>query len=161
MKVEDVITNLKASMLGQSAKIACHGCDKNYCCVNQQRIEISKLEFEQIKPHITDEQYKRAKYEIDNSRIMNGFTVYTCPFNNPDTGMCEIYENRFVVCATHGVVADDIEACNTEASNKGTFIVNPIRTFEIACEDEATMAYMMHLATDEPTDILEAFRLLT
>lgn len=149
-------------MLGQSPKIACHGCDKAYCCRNQQSIQISSIEFEQIKPLITDEQLRRAKKEIESPRIMYGKRVYTCPFNNPLTGACEIYANRFVVCAGHGVVGETEEVCNTEGSNKGTMIVNPMNTFRIACEtSKETEAYLHYIASNgQPADVLESFKKL-
>lgn len=149
-------------MLGQSPKIACHGCDKAYCCRNQQSIQIADIEFEQLKHIITDDQLRRAKKEIDSPRIMFGKNVYTCPFNDPVTGACEIYANRFIVCAGHGVVGPTEEVCNTEGSNTGTMIVNPMNTLKIACdtseEAEAYLGYVAHQG--QPTDILECFKKL-
>lgn len=147
-------------MLSQSPDIACHKCDKPYCCRNQQSIQISTVEFEQIKHTITEEQAKRAKHEIDNPRIMYGKRVYTCPFNDQVSGKCEIYDYRFVVCASHGVLGADSEVCNTEGSNKGTMIINPLNTFRIAIEgSEQTEAYLGYISSNgEATDILEEFK---
>jgi len=154
-KVADV---LKAALLVQSNKIACHSCDKPYCCQNQIRIAISYLEFQQLRPIITDEQKERARYQDKNKRMMNGHLTYSCPFNNPDTGKCEIYENRFVVCAGHGVVADSPEACNTESGSKGTMIVNPLNTMRIAMKEYDVMGpYLAYLGSGEDIDVLDAF----
>ena len=158
ISLPEVIDNIKNSMLGLSDTIACHNCDKNYCCIDQISIQISTIEFEQIKPHITNEQYKRAKFEIENPRLEYGKSVYSCPFNSPVTGKCEIYENRFVVCAGHGTVADTPEACNTKVSQTGTLIVNPMMTFSAASKDEHTRLYLGHIADGEPIDVLDAFR---
>ena len=153
-----IASTLKEALLGQSDKIACHTCNKPYCCQNQIRISVSDIEFQQILPIITDEHRERARYQSKNKRMMNGQLTYTCPFNNPDTGMCEIYDNRFVVCAGHGVVADSEEACNTETNNTGTMIVNPLNTMQIAMKEYDVMQpYLFHLSKGEDLDILECF----
>ena len=159
-----VLDLLKDSMLSQSEKIACHSCNKSYCCENQQRIEISTEEFKQIAPQITKRQLERAKEELDNPRHMYGKSVYSCSFLSDDdygNKKCEIYENRFVVCASHGVVAPTEEACNTEVSKDGTFIVNPLKTFNKAMnEDESVLHYLSYQSTFEPSDILDEFKRL-
>ncbi len=163
LKIDESKMNklLKESLLGQSDKIACHKCDKPYCCRNQQAIQISTTEFEsKIKQHlITDIHIARAKAEKEKDLHMDELSVYTCPFNNPDTGECEIYDNRFIVCAGHGVVAEDVEVCNTETSKDGTMIVNPFNTLDIAIKkDEEMFNYIQfHATLGEPTDLLEAF----
>lgn len=159
--VSKVIGTIKDSMMNQSQTIACHRCDKAYCCRNQVSIQISDIEFELVSVLITEEQKERARKEIAANKQMFGKTVYTCPFNNPDTGMCEIYNYRFVVCAGHGVIHENPEVCNTEGElgKDGTKIVNPMNTMEIAVDtSEEAKQYLMHLASGNPTDILEEFK---
>ena len=160
IEVNKIAEILKESMLCQSKYIACHKCDKPYCCRGQKRIEITNIEFENMMPMITEEQIARAMHYIENGkRELFGNKVYDCPFNDPTTGKCEIYENRFVVCAAHGVISDNVEGCNTEIDTKGTLIINPLNTVSIAInKSEESKYYLKYLSESEPIDILDAFR---
>ena len=91
-------------------------------------------------------------------RTLNGKSVYDCPFNDQDTGRCQIYDYRFVVCASHGVVSHNETGCNTEIGTAGTHIVNPMQTMQKAMNDDQTMAYLRHVSDGKPTDILQAFK---
>ena len=146
-------------MLSLSTKITCHGCDKNYCCVGQRFIEIDEKEFALVKPFITDEQLRRAKVQIDSPTMMNGMIVYDCPFNDPETGKCEIYDARFIVCAGYGVVSPQ-DDCNSKECSSGTMVVNPVNVYE-AIKNPETVAYLMHMTKEiKPTTVMDEFRKL-
>ncbi len=128
--------------------------------MGQQWVEIAKKEFDQIKPQITAEQMARAKFQIENPTMKRGMTTYDCPFNDPITGKCEIYNSRFVICAQYGVT-NPIEECNTDNPNSnGPMVVNPVLIYE-NINNQNTIEYLRYLAHDaEQTTIIDEFRKL-
>ena len=127
--------------------------------MGQQWVEIEKKEFDQIEPQITAEQMARAKFQIENPMMKRGMTTYDCPFNDPATGKCEIYNSRFIICAQYGVTSP-IEDCNTDGDGTGTMVVNPILIYE-NLKDRNTMNYLGYLARDaKQTTIIDEFRRL-
>ena len=56
---------------------------------------------------------ERARNNMDN-----GDGTYNCPFNDPKTGKCDIYEDRFYVCAAYAVF-NPIEMCNSKKYKTG------------------------------------------
>lgn len=156
---KDAIEIIKNTMLGLSPDISCNSCDKPHCCRGQRFVEIAQSEFEQIKPLIQPKHMIRAKKQIEAPRMSNGFHVYDCPFNDPDTGKCDIYEYRFVVCASYGVYSP-IDHCDTSKGYNGTQVANPMHVFT-SIKDEATLAYLSHHASDAVgTNIIDEFRKL-
>ena len=158
INVEDCVNRVNQTMLGLSADISCHNCDKNYCCVGQKHVQIEQREFQNIEHLITAEQLARAREQIENPVMKRGITVYDCPFNDPVTGKCEIYDVRFMVCAGYGVV-NPIEECDTDNEDaSGTMVVNPLHIFE-ALKDEDTILYISDLArNDKETTVIDEFR---
>ena len=141
-----------------SPGVACKMCDKSYCCINQEEIAVASKEFEDIKHLITEEQIQRAEKEIMNPRKNFGKDVYTCPFLG-QYGGCEIYENRFMICAAHTVVNDNVIQCDTRGSERFILNVDPGIVFEkLADEDEEFLEYVVK-ATEYSyaSDILHEF----
>jgi len=97
----------------------CTGCTKSFCCTNQKAIDVSYVEFELLKPHITDAVMKRATTEITKHHLMDR---YTCPFL--EHGRCMVYDVRPTVCAAHTVISP-VEDCDTSIDSD-TLIVNKI-----------------------------------
>jgi len=156
--VKRALEHLKDVALGLSPDISCLSCNEAYCCRKQKIIEISSREFAIRKPLITKEHKERAKIQKD---IFEKTGLYTCPFNNPIDGKCEIYDTRFAVCASYCVM-NNKEDCNSDTKS-GLEVVNPMIIFSKITE-ENTMNYLTHVSEgiDEKgdnvqSDILQEF----
>ncbi len=110
--------------------ISCNNCNKNYCCINQNHIEVCDVEFDNLDFYITEEHKKRAYTEMKRT---DG--LISCPFNNPENGECEIYKDRFTVCSSQGVTTP-VEDCNSTANpNGGTMIADRLEIYDRLSED--------------------------
>ena len=142
--------------LGRSA---CTSCDKSYCCEYQHEIGIASTEFDEIEHLVTDVHIDRAKKVIAKPQHLNGLETYRCPFLSDD-GLCEIYENRFMVCAMYSVVGSNFSC--SPANNGGSVpMVNITNVIEAAMknEDVYKRLYRHVPAKDvEPSDVLEEFK---
>jgi len=134
---------------------ACHSCTGAYCCKYQHEIGIASTEFDAIRHLITVEQVERAQVEVDKKSTFNGMSAYRCPFLGEDN-LCEIYEERFLVCAIYSAVGDNMD-CSKENSKGHVNVVNPLPLIELAAKDVNTKVRMMYHATDDPSDILQEF----
>ena len=137
---------------------ACSTCDKSYCCEYQVQIGIGEVEFEQIKHLVTPTHIARAKQQIENKTpiLMEGVRTYRCPFLS-DEGKCEIYDERFIVCAGYCVTGDNI-ACNKDSGIAIVSIVDPDPILTIASENDKQLDRFNRIATGKPSDVLEEFR---
>ena len=99
---------------------SCAGCDKSYCCENQNAIDVSYNEFNLLKPFITDAVMERAAGEINKFHISGR---YTCPFL--ENGRCTVYNIRPIICSAH-TVTSPIKDCDTSVVAR-TLIVDKIQ----------------------------------
>lgn len=118
----------EASMLVAGGKDSCRDCNENYCCVNQKNIEIEQSEFDDVKHLITPEQEARALVQFERT---DG--LFNCPFNDPETGECEIYDRRPYVCAAYRVF-NPKEDCNSNTESELT-ILNPMAVVRVLREN--------------------------
>lgn len=153
MNTKQALDDLKETMLGMSPDISCHGCDKNYCCVGQKVIEISTVEFERIVPLIKAKHRERAFKAIEQQKSTE---LWDCPFNDPKTGLCDIYDDRFIVCASYGVI-NKAEHCDSRTEH-GLKVVNPYLIFT-KIEKPNTLKFIWTAATKgETTSIIDEFK---
>ena len=128
-------SNLKQLMLQASLEAAkhessCMSCTENYCCRMQKRIEVARKEWERLIPLITDEQEERM---IEQVEIYKKHGYFDCPFNNPETKKCEIYDDRPYVCAGYQV-KNPKEDCDSR-TKKDIAVLNPMTTIKIIMSD--------------------------
>jgi Fe-S-cluster containining protein len=134
--------------LGESA---CKSCTEAYCCMYQREVGISSKEFDTIEHLITPEQIERARVEVAENK-----EFYRCPFLSEE-GKCEIYSERFLICAMYSVIGTN-KLCHSD--NKGNNIptVNPMNVIEASRKNEAVDKRMRNIVSDsEGTDILIEF----
>jgi Fe-S-cluster containining protein len=148
-----MISQDMGDMLGGSA---CADCDKSYCCEFQQEIGIAKEEFDEIEHLVTPQQIERAAYQLEHKQMLGGKEVYRCPFLS-EKGKCEIYKDRFIVCAAYSTIGDNV-ACSKENKKGETAIVNPLSVFHEAAKDQELRARIEKtIVAGEPSDVLEEF----
>ncbi len=135
---------------------SCIGCDHNYCCLGQKRIEISSIEFKKIKSLITQAQKNRAMKQIHRFKKDE---LFDCPFNDPDTGKCEIYEDRFLVCAQYAVI-NPKEHCNSDTMHD-LQVVNPMVVIHYLISNptkySGLLDEMTYLSEGMPMNMIDAW----
>jgi len=114
---ERQLLNENANSALKKTKSSCNGCEKNYCCVNQKIIEVFDMEFDALDFYITDEHKRRAREEMKRT---DG--LISCPFNDPVSGECDIYDNRFSICSLHAVISP-VEDCDSIVNDGGETLV--------------------------------------
>ncbi len=147
---------MESSSIASQGRDSCSSCNYNYCCVSQKVIEISTLEWEDRKHLIEQKHIDRAKVQIER---FDKEGLFTCPFNDPVTGQCDIYDERFIVCAQYRVI-NNKEHCNSDTRH-GLQVVNPMNIFTILMNKDKTgkaREYMMHYSTGEPISIIDGFK---
>ena len=145
----------------------CRDCTKSYCCEHQNTVGISHLEFDEVMHLVTLTQIKRAEVELQKlesgtSIECNGAQTYRCPFL-AEAGGCEIYDDRFIVCATYSVVSKE-HNCSASLCDKGSCvdIVDPNAIIMgIISTSRPTADKIVEVVPDdasEGTDVLEEFK---
>lgn len=137
-------------ILKKEESISCHGCTSNNCCINQNNIDVFDLEFDLLNHYIEDKHIERAKTQMERK---DG--LISCPFNDPKTGFCDIYENRFTICSTHACTSPK-EDCNTILNKKGTMIVDRSIIFNKMNND--SKRYFVSLMESKNRNIIDQFR---
>ena len=150
-----LIKNISLDAGDQLGGSACHSCTGAYCCKFQNSVGIASTEFDTIKHLITVEQVERAQVEVNKKSTFGGKSSYRCPFLGEDN-LCEIYDERFLVCAIYSTVGDSM-SCSKENKNGHVNVVNPLPLIELAALDMSTKVRMMYHATNDPSDILQEF----
>jgi Fe-S-cluster containining protein len=110
-------TNLDLERPIEGLNLSCTGCKENFCCINQKDISVLDFEFDNIKYHIEDKHIERAKKELNRQD-----NLISCPFNDPETKQCDIYKDRFIMCALHKVVSP-IEDCDSILKPNATTLI--------------------------------------
>ncbi len=158
----DMIKNISlrsGDMLGGSA---CKACTESHCCEFQHEVGISTSEFDTIAHLVTKEQIARAKYEVereDKIVLNDGLSTYRCPFLS-ETGKCEIYDERFMICAIYSVVGESHQ-CSLDNKKGRVMVVNPAEVIMKSAQSHPEVETRMrsHVKEDtEPSDVLEEFR---
>ncbi len=130
----------------------CMDCKKNYCCINQRHIEVFNMEFDTLSYYITDEHINRARKEMKRT---DG--LISCPFNNPETGKCEIYDDRFSICSSQGVVTPSEDCDTITKPGRRTKIADRMAMFPRLFKE--SKMYIQTLAnTEEVHDIIAQFK---
>jgi len=137
---------------------ACSTCDKSYCCEYQTKINIGAAEFDDIEHLVTPIQIARAKQQIENKTpiIVDGKKTYRCPFLS-DKGKCEIYDERFIVCASYSVIGDNL-ACNQDSDIPNVSVIAPLNVLGASLQNPKQRDRFTHSLSKEGSDILEEFR---
>ncbi len=140
---------------------SCSTCNNNYCCVGQKDIEISDREWnEHLEDLITPSQIFRAIKEIKwMENEDNVEKTFDCPFNDPRTGRCEIYEDRFFVCAQYHVF-NPKEDCDSR-TEKGLEVLNPmgvISNLSRKPKYAGVLREMATLAEGTPTNMIHRWK---
>ena len=146
----------KYAVLATKGESSCYGCKTGYCCTKQRIIEISSVEWIERQSLIAPKHLKRAKQEVDT---FDRVGYFTCPFLDPVTKLCDIYNERFFVCATYHVV-NPVEHCNSETMND-LQVINPMEVMKVIQQDNASgplVNELAKLAYGEPLNLIEAFR---
>jgi Fe-S-cluster containining protein len=134
--------------LGESA---CKSCTEAYCCSWMKEIGISVKEFDEIEHLVTPEQIERARVEV----AKDGDT-YRCAFLSEE-GKCEIYDERFLVCAMYSVIGTN-KSCHSDNKKHNIPMVNPIDVIVASMKNEAVDKRMRSMVSDsEGTDVLIEF----
>ena len=123
------ISQTMGDIMGNSA---CKTCTEPSCCKLMHETGISKEEFDEIEHLVTDVHISRARKTVKLDKQYNGLTSYQCPFLSPE-GKCDIYDERFVVCAGYSVVGDP-KQCNESNIGDIVKVVNPLNIFTYASE---------------------------
>jgi len=170
MKVKErneILKEVSFSLGDQLGGSTCRSCDKAYCCEHQSQVGISSIEFDVIEHLVTDEQIARAQVEVDkldnNTALRcSGEQTYRCPFLSEE-GKCEIYENRFIVCASYSVISKE-HNCSATLCDKGSSvqIVDPNSIFMSAMNTNKTVVdkileVIPENIIDDGTDIISEF----
>jgi len=160
MSNKDTNAVIKEVSLGMGDTLGgspCRKCDSSYCCEYQKEVGIASTEFDDIMHLVTKEQILRAKHQLTHRGDLHGVEVYRCPFLSEE-GQCEIYEERFMICAMYSVVGTNFQ-CSAENDGKPVAIVNPIGVLETAKQDAHVYARMRHhVLKGEASDVLEEFK---
>ena len=138
---------------------ACKSCTKSFCCEYQHQIGISAGEFDKIVDLITPEQIQRAKEQLTNTfTLPDGHSTYRCPFLS-EAGKCEIYEERFAICAVYSVVGSNVQ-CSLDNIKGKVNIVSPVGVFQQAMNLHPDVNTRIRaIAEGTPSDVLEEFKL--
>ena len=110
-ETNDLIKEVSLSSGDSLGGSACRTCTKSYCCEFQHEVGIAASEFDTITHLVTPQQIARAKHEIerkDKTVLADGMSTYRCPFLS-EAGKCEIYDERFMICAIYSVVGDSYQ----------------------------------------------------
>ena len=145
----------KYAVLATQGKSSCAGCTTGYCCTTQKIIEISTVEWTERQHLITSEHIDRAKVQV---KRFEAESLFTCPFLDPVTKLCDIYDERFAVCAQYHVF-NPVEDCNSDTES-GLQVINPMVVMKAMASDpksHALVGDLMHIAQGEPTSIITAF----
>jgi len=151
----------EAGLLASQGKSSCMTCEKNFCCVGQCNIEISSLEWNtKLKALITPEQESRALQQVKKYNDPEAKEPsFDCPFNDPDTGKCEIYDDRFYVCAQYNV-SNPKEHCDSKTRN-GLSVINPTAVFRVlgsSMKYGAVTNNLAKLAKGDAVNMIDAWR---
>ncbi len=161
-KTNDMIKEVSLKSGDQLGGSACRTCTKSFCCSFQHEVGIASSEFDTITHLVTEEQIARAKHEIerDDSIVLeDGLTTYRCPFLS-EAGKCEIYDERFMICAIYSVVGDSYQ-CSLDNKEGIVQVVNPAEVImnSAMLYPEVKARMMKHIAVDEvPSDVLVEFK---
>ena len=78
----------------------CSRCTTGACCQNNKTLTIHKAEFK-------DRKHLFYKYKTQTEQAVKQYNetgLFTCPFFNHETNLCNEYENRFYTCAMFVVI---------------------------------------------------------
>ncbi len=129
----------------QSLKNACISCTEQYnCCRNQSTIRVHSQEIKDIKHLIEKKHITRI---LEQKKIKADTGKYSCPFNDPETGKCDIYEDRFTICSVHMAIGDP-ESCNSLKNENGTNNINIEVVFENLKNNHTVFSYQSHLSNN-------------
>ena len=130
----EILKEMSFNLGDQLGGSTCRTCDKSYCCSHQSTVGISHLEFDGIAHLVTPTHIKRAEVELQKleagtSIECSGMPTYRCPFL-AEAGGCEIYNDRFIVCATYSVISKE-HNCSATLCDKDSSvqIVDPNAIF--------------------------------
>ena len=156
-KVTNVILSLSSSLIGDKLGTSpCNTCTSGDCCAFQHTIGIGKNEFDEIEHLVTPTHIARAKVAVEANEQYNGKTVHRCPFLSDDN-KCEIYDDRFIVCAGYSVVGTS-EQCSVSNCDGDVAIVNPMGVFDTAMSASPKVKPRLVKASEStPTDVISEF----
>ena len=144
------------AVLASRGRSSCAGCTTGYCCTMQRIIEISTTEATE-RQHLVEEKHRvRAKHELE---VFEKEGHFTCPFKDPETNLCDIYEERFAVCSQYHVF-NPVEDCDSR-TKAGLQVLNPMMVMKTMSQDPGShplVMDMMLLAQGEPINILDMFK---
>jgi len=168
----EVLKEVSFSLGDKLGGSTCRSCDKAYCCEHQSQVGISSIEFDIIAHLVTNEQIARAQVEVDKLDNLEKQWVkenktdsdrgYRCPFLSEE-GRCEIYENRFIVCASYSVISKE-HNCSATLCDKDSSvqIVDPNAIFMSSMNTNKTVVdkileVIPEDIIDDGTDIISEF----
>ena len=157
-KVTNVILSLSSSMIGNKLGTSpCSTCTSADCCKFQHTIGIGSNEFDEIAHLVTPTHIARAKEAIEANEHYKGYLAkYRCPFLSDDN-KCEIYDDRFIVCAGYSVVGTS-EQCSVTNCDGEVAIVNPEGVFNTAMATSPKVKPRLIKASEStPTDVISEF----
>ena len=157
----DLIKTLSLESGDKLGGSACRTCDKAYCCEYQVEVGITASEFDTIVEYITPAQIERARIQLNNPSpiVIGGKPTYRCPFLSEE-GKCEIYDQRFMICAIYSVVGDNVQ-CSLANKEGSVAVVNPAEVIiNTAKKHPEVKARMLHHVdgNETPSDVLEEFK---
>ncbi len=161
-KTNDLIKEISLNSGDQLGGSACRTCTKSYCCEFQHEVGIASSEFDTIAHLVTPQQIARAKHEVereDKIVLRDGLSTYRCPFLS-ETGKCEIYDERFMICAIYSVVGESHQ-CSLDNKEGRVMVVNPAEVVMASARlhPEVETRMRKHVDGDEiPSDVLEEFK---
>ncbi len=140
---------------------ACRSCKEAYCCSYQVEVGITSSEFDAIAHLVTPEQIERAKIQLNNPSpiVIDGRATYRCPFLSEE-GRCEIYDERFMICAIYSVVGNNHQ-CSLDNKGGRVAVVNPAEVIINAAKTYLKVRDRMlfHIdGNEEPSDVLIEFK---
>ena len=146
----------KYAVLATRGKSSCYGCTTGYCCTMQKIIEISTVEATERAHLIEDKHRARAKVQLE---IFEREGYFTCPFKDPVTNLCDIYDERFAVCSQYHVL-NPVEDCDSRTRSK-LQVINPMHIMKTMAQDPMShtlVGDLMLLGDGEPINMLDIFR---
>ena len=153
-----IISGVSTTIGEMNGTSPCNTCTSGDCCRFQHEIGIASSEFDDIEHLVTDAQIERAREALLAGDNLNGLPAYRCPFLS-EAGKCEIYDERFMICAMYSVVGTNAQ-CSREHGNNVVQVVNPIGVISMAASSSKDVEARMkrHILLDtEGSDVLKEF----
>jgi Fe-S-cluster containining protein len=137
---------------------ACGNCTSSHCCT-QKEVGIAPIEFDWIESLVTDIHIERARRQVKLLEVDKDRVMYVCPFLSPNG--CDIYDNRFAVCATYSVLGTDGSQCR-HSGIETIAMVRKDKVLTIAMKDEIVEDRVLQIynsgVDNGPSDVLEEFK---